>query len=305
MATLLERCIKEDFGLIKTSTRFAKSVTHDSLVYDKQDDKFYWNSAGIFGNLYDYLLMVRNMDVSNIGSFVRLYKEDAPDNSLEEVLATPEEPIQLPDLVQAFYNMGKKVRGYWYEKRGYTDKTIDDFMLGWTGEWFCIPIFENGEFKNFQLRKETPKRISQWYKGTGHLSFNFSILTYTDWVIITESPVDAIMLRQNDLPAVSQNLGAGAWNINWNPKFLSMKSIYIVYDNDEAGNNGAVKVAQNFGYKAKIFNFFGFPQKYDVTDFFKTGASRDDLMKLLLTESVTYDKLQGKENQDVYNRNRC
>jgi hypothetical protein len=294
MTTLLERCIKEDFGLIETPSRFAKSVTHSSLVYDRVKDRFYWNSAGIFGNLYDYLLQVRNMDVNSVGSFVRHYKDKAPESSLEQVLSCAEEPVQLPALVKTFYEKGKNVRDYWYNTRGYTDKTIDDFMLGWTGEWFCIPIFVNGEFKNLQLRRENPKKISQWYRGTGHLPFNFSILNYTDWVVITESPVDAIMLRQNDIPAVSQNLGAGAWNISWNPRFMRLKKLYIVYDNDDAGNSGSLNVAKNFGYKAKIFNFFDFPDKFDVTDYFKAGAQKKDFMDLLLTESVTYDKLQGK-----------
>lgn len=294
MTTLLERCIREDYGLVEVPYRYVKSTQHSSLVYDRVSDRFYWNSMGIFGNLYDYLTLVRNMDSDSVNSFVKHEKLYPSKNSLEEVLSQSAEPVQLPGLVKEFYDNGKNVRGYWYNKRGYTDETIDNFMLGWTGEWFCIPIFVNGLFKNFQLRKDNPKKISQWYRGTGHLPFNFSILKYTDWVVLTESPVDAIMLRQNNIPAVSQNLGAGAWNIQWNPLFLHLKNIYIVYDNDDAGMEGSRKTAQNFGYKARIFNFFGFPPKYDVTDYFKDGGTREEFINSLLTRSVSYDRIPEK-----------
>ena len=49
--------------------------------------------------------------------------------------------------------------------------------------------------------------------------------------------------------------------------FVDQKEIFIVYDNDEAGNNGASSIAKSLGeYRCRIFTFRGYPDKYDVGD---------------------------------------
>lgn len=157
--------------------------------------------------------------------------------------------------------------------------------MGFTGVWYTIPIFENGKFVNFQARKENPKTVKHWYVGVGPHSFNFSILKLTNWIVIAEGPVDAIMLRQNDIPAVSQTGGSGYWNTDWNPLFATKKRIYVVYDNDYAGVIHANKVAYQWGRRAKVYNFEGQLPKYDITDYFKNGGTKDDFMHLLEKES--------------------
>ena len=131
---------------------------------------------------------------------------------------------------------------------------------------------------------EHPKIMKHWYVGIGPHSFNFSILKLTNWVVITEGPVDAIMLRQNDIPAVSQTGGSGFWDRNWNPLFAHKKRIYIVYDNDDAGKFHGNKVACQWG-RAKCYNFEGYPDKYDITDYFKNGGTKDTFISLLEKES--------------------
>jgi hypothetical protein len=295
MKHLLERLIEEDFGICETAGRFSRAVDHDSLVYDRLHNRFYWNSAGISGTAFDYLVGVRHMNASDAKE---LLKDNTVLPEFAPILSGRFNPsrkkvVPLLDLVSVFYENGKKHREYWYEKRGYTDETVNKFKLGYFDGWYCIPIFVDGEFKNFQMRMENPKRIKQWYKHMGILPFNFSILTMTNWVVIAEAIVDAIMLRQNNIPAVSQTSGSGGWNPKWNIHFAKQKRIFVVYDNDSAGMS-ALRVARNWGYKAKIYNFWNFPDKYDITDFFKDGHTKDEFMDLLENESVFYDTLEGR-----------
>lgn len=283
MTSTLEELISEDFTLTNLDKKFAKTLQHDSLVLDREKDIFYWNSKHIIGNAFTYLIKVRGYNKSQAvnrlknssGIFTFGYETDR--NPVEK-------PIQYSPLVEIFYNYGKKFGDYWHDKRGYTDDTIAEFKLGYTGTWYTIPIFEHGEFVNFQARKDNPKVVKHWYKGVGPHSFNFSILKLTDWVVITEGPVDAIMLRQHNIPAVSQTGGSGFWNRDWNPVFARKKRIYVVYDNDETGRYHAKKVANQWG-RAKYYTFDEYPEKYDITNYFKNGGNAVLFLELLEEKS--------------------
>lgn len=275
---LLEEVISRDFTL-KGHGKWLRAVEHDSLVVNTEDQVFFWNSKGIYyGNIKDWFEKVKNRKF-NESAFIEII----PETVVEE----PVEVVQDPALVELFYQAGIKHRDYWHDKRGYTDKTIDRFRLGFSGDFYTIPIFENGTFVNFQCRKDNPKTVKHWYRGVGPHSFNLGILRYYDWVVLTEGPSDAIMLRQHEIPAVSQTSGAGdirmyAQNFH---RFHGIKNIFIVYDNDLAGNTGSQKVQGIFGSRAKIYNMWDFPQAYDITDFFKDGHTRKDFINLLDTNS--------------------
>jgi hypothetical protein len=188
--------------------------------------------------------------------------------------------------VETFYTYGKEHRDYWHNVRGYTTETVERFRLGYTGVWYTIPIFIEGTFRNFQCLRYEPKGRKAWYVGMGALPFNFSILKLTDWVVLTEGPVDAIMLRQNDIPAISQTGGAGTWKNEWLPYFMNTKQIYVTYDNDEAGNAGAERALDNLGTRALAYNFWDYKEGFDATDFFKEGGTKDEFLDLIKGKAV-------------------
>src|SRR5690606_9422114 len=116
----------------------------------------------------------------------------------------------LPKLVEVFWHNGKLEgnRDYWYH-RGFTDQTIDRFQLGWYDGWSTLPIFMDGAFRNFQIRRDIPeKRIKNWYSGVGPLLFNSDILKVSSEVVITEGPTSAIRLVQEGIPCLSHTGGA-------------------------------------------------------------------------------------------------
>lgn len=284
---MLQDLIGQDYTVVDNNTRYMRTEEHDSLVIDKEKQVFYWNSRSIFGNAYTWLIRIKGYTKVEAN---RLLKDtnffSVP---VTQKVEKKEGIVPYVKLVDLFYERGKTHREYWHEKRGYTDKTIDAFKLGYTGEWYTIPIYVLGKFKNFQLRRQEPKkRVAYWYRDGGKHPFNFSILSMTDWVVVTEGPVDAIMLRQNNIPAVSQISGSGYWNDKWNGLLLKLKEIYICYDNDDAGITHSVEVAEKFGVKAKVYNFWDFCHGFDVTDFFIQGNSREDFLNLLKNDSKYY-----------------
>jgi DNA primase len=97
-----------------------------------------------------------------------------------------------------------------------------------------------------------------------------------------EGEFDRLVLEANGFKAVTSTGGARAFRKEWTKEFENIPEVYICFDNDEAGKNGALRVGR-FIQHAKIVEL---PQEVgdggDVTDFFvRLGRSREDFLKLL------------------------
>jgi twinkle protein len=282
--------MSEDFTLVGRG-RYIRTAEHDSLVLDRDEQVFYWNSRELYGKAIDWLIKVRGMGFSEAKKFLgKDYNIETPVVYKDYKDIENKPVVAFSPLVDVFHGNYLNVASpddYWHKVRGYTDETISNFKLGIHKEnIYTIPIFVDGEFANFQCRLAEPKRIWSWYKGIGPVSFNFSILKLTDWVVLTEGPVDAIMLRQWGIPAASQTGAAGYWNGSWINYFKKIRLIYVVYDNDDAGNGGAKNVAENLGlHRTKNYNMWDFEGKFDVTDYFKNGGSKEEFLNLLENKS--------------------
>ena len=254
---------------------YLRTEEHDSLVIDITKDIFYWNSKGIVGDAYVWLTEVEHIPHAEAKMILKEYKVPDHQAYVEIISLIGKEVITYPKLVSIFWENGLDSRDYWY-KRGLTDETINRFQLGFYNDWYTIPIFMNGTFMNFQIRKEEPnKRIKSWYSGVGPLLFNSDLLKVANTIIITESPVDTILLNQVGLPGISHNGGADFWSPTWFKYFIHQKEIYIVYDNDIAGKKGARRVAKALGqYRCKLYNFEGYPERFDMGDWLQDPSNR-------------------------------
>ena len=271
----LEALIESDFGY-KHSGRWGKALEHSSLVVDREKGLWYWNSKGIKGNAFDYLILVRGMARKTAEGLIK------PFYSLPK---EPEEETH-PHLLLVERANKSADRGYWYD-RCLTDKTIDRFLLGNDGEWNLLPIFVDGELYNVQLRRDIPeKQIAKKYKGKRPTLFNSSLLKYTDAVVVTEGTVDSILLNQMGIPSVSHDAGNSYWSPEWSPLFNRIKSVYYVADNDNAGVVAARIMCNSLGLnKVKVLRFSDRKEKYDTRDFFKDGGTVKDFLELLQTKS--------------------
>lgn len=285
MSVLLS-LIEQDYTLTGHG-RYLKTLEHDSLVIDTTRDLFFWNSREINGDAYVWLVKIKGMSPMEARRKLRELK--TIDNRVYVSVDTPsgEEIVVYPKLVQVFWENGKRHRDYWYA-RGISDQTVDRFQLGYSEGWYTIPFFIDNSFVNFQMRRDSPeKRVKSWYRGLGPMLWNRDLLKTSSSVIITESPTDAILLRQHGYPAVSHNAGAGFWISSWNKYFIDQKNIYIIYDNDEAGRLGASTVAEALGvYRCKIYTFDGYEEKYDLGMWFLDNiGSERKLGELITTEA--------------------
>lgn len=287
--TILHDLIEEDYGL-EGRGKWFHSQEHDSLVYNAEDDYFFWNSQNIKGNALDYLVQVRGMKKDEARFFLKNFF-----GAFKEFQSSQQESVPYEKLIDRFWVNGFDHRDYWY-KRNLSDETIDRRNLGYYDGWFTVPFFENGDFVDFQLRRDEPqKTIARWYRNGRALPlYNEGILPFiTDKVYITEGTVDAILLNQEGFPCVSPN-GTNTWQESWFSKFSKINEVIYIADYDKAGYNGARLVANSLGmYKVKIILFDGMYEKYDTVNFFQDGGTKETLLEWISNHSYYLFELEN------------
>jgi KaiC/GvpD/RAD55 family RecA-like ATPase len=138
-----------------------------------------------------------------------------------------------------------KIRDYLINTRKLKRETLEYFKIGWSGTSITIPLIENGRVVNIRYRKspfdnnpDIPKMLST--RGGKMVLFNIDCLKNTDnKVVITEGEFDAMSLIQEGWDRViSISCGASTFKDEWVEILKKEKSIYLCYDNDQAGQKG-------------------------------------------------------------------
>lgn len=179
------------------------------------------------------------------------------------------------------------------EDRGLTAETIRHFKLGWA-DGRVVPHLENRGFSRdeitaaglltkkgyefFQNVVTIPyyqsgtcvgirqKDLGGKYKqpaGWRQRLFNPDALKPTpNEVVVTEGEFDCMIARQLGYAAVGVP-GATQWQESWNTNFDGVKRIWVVFDNDDGGRNGAEKIQESLGPRVKVANIPAAPGALD------------------------------------------
>lgn len=146
----------------------------------------------------------------------------------------------------------------------------------------------------FEVVRFSPKGFAQRRPdGNGGWSWNLNrvrrvlyhlpeILT-AKVVFVTEGEKDADRLRDLDLIATTCPGGAGQWRDAYS-QALAGKQVAILPDNDEPGEQHALRVARSLVAVAqglKVLRLSGLPAKGDVSDWLDGGHTREELLELL------------------------
>lgn len=195
----------------------------------------------------------------------------------------------------------------YFHWRGLTDATIDRFGLGFGvapgggPARFTIPVMEQGRLTNVRYRRDdrcpecgscwtdepppeadlftclecghewvTPDPRGKYFGIAGHNGaglFNRDTLPGVRWAILCEGEFDAILLCQFGYTAVSSTGGCKSFPPAWRRFFLGLSMLYVVYDQDNGGVEGAALVARIIP-KARIVRL-PTAHKGDLTNFFR------------------------------------
>lgn len=285
--SILEQLVEEDFGITgNPQSRWAKAGEHDSLVVDRDRDIFFWNSREIYGNVVDYLVKVRGMSLEYAKRYSKNFEQGKSAFTTRFDSNSNGKVQTSPALARLFWESGKENRGYWYN-RTLKDKTIDRFLLGNYNGWFTLPIFDGAELINIQLRRDEPeKKIRAWYKHRPATILNKALIKHNSTIYFTEGTVDAILLCQYGLPAITKSFGGHVWKDEWLPLFMHVKEIFYIADNDKPGIEIAKKIAKKLGeLKVKIYVFSDKEEKFDSVDFFREGGCVEEFLERVHNES--------------------
>lgn len=131
----------------------------------------------------------------------------------------------------------------------------------------------------FPERDDRPK-----YKtcsGRDTRLFNTDALWNSEEVIATEGEFDAMILDQLGYPNVVGFPGAKSYQQNWNTYFAPLRRLWLVFDRDKAGEEGAEKVVKEIGPKVRRIHLSPIGFKTDPTAWVAKGNTAEDFKELL------------------------
>lgn len=187
----------------------------------------------------------------------------------------------------------KYLMDYLTNERWLEEKTLLNFRIWVDSGKITIPIIDKDDVVVNVRRRRNPKDLDEdsprYYAESGCKSgmFNAKCLANNPLeVYITEWEFDAMQLWQRGITNVlSVTLGAGYFPQEWVDQLKDVKKIYLCYDNDDAGKEGAKKTAEILGKdRVKIIDIPKQPwdKKVDLSDFFvKLKKTRADFMELV------------------------
>ena len=215
----------------------------------------------------------------------------------------------------------KDGRGYYKYLRDNFD-TVVKGRLPWTPEGIKKGVVgydvDTMRFTSTQL-SETGKPLNiKWGKGPGgqspynveghgrnrlyplHLISDFT----DDWIILAEGEKDTVTLLSHGYQAITGTAGAGSVPLDLS-SLSKFKSVIIIYDADEAGSKGSVKMADAILQSCPRVEVLiaswpkGKPPGYDITDFFQKGKLSSEFDVLMLSDLTPY---APPENSNIAER---
>jgi hypothetical protein len=200
---------------------------------------------------------------------------------------------------------------YLTKKRGLTFEVIKRRKLGHDGQRFVIPIYNKfGVCVN--VRRYMPgatggDKMMNFSKGYGGARLYPLEALDRKVVFIQEGEFDSLLQESMGFHALTNTSGAGTWKVAWNELFKD-KVVYIWYDKDKAGDEGAQKVAENLVYVAKqvfiINSLLPMPEGTgdDATDWYMKYTRTADDLKEILKEAKPYEAVEDSGSKEHVHR---
>jgi len=207
---------------------------------------------------------------------------------------------------QLFEPAGARALAY-LQKRGLTDKTIKTFRLGFSGGFsqgdlyiphgITIPAFANGVLWYLKIRTNGKPKYKLVTGSKPAAIFNADNLATARECLIVEGEINAMIGHQtiNDVIAVASMGSAGNRPelVAWGPYFINKTIIFALYDDDDAGQAGALALYKQLGERVKMVtlpNGAG-----DLNDYYTAGGDVWEWIKPYLTFWEPATHIAGKE----------
>lgn len=166
------------------------------------------------------------------------------------------------------------------------------FALGWDGTGVTIPIEDWVKRRNLLSYDPISGESSYGdHKMDWPVRGQDPMPPFPSWNdmaeanLIVEGEFDAMCAVAHGFMAVSGTGGAGTWKDEWSDATKGQPFV-ILYDHDEAGRKGSIKVAESLlgrgASSVKIARWpIDAPESFDVTEHFRYGGTVDELQQII------------------------
>jgi hypothetical protein len=175
------------------------------------------------------------------------------------------------------------------QKLNINSNTTTNLRLGFEGEGVSFPVFVYDQLMDVRKYRpgQKPKVISRAGVEAGYLIPDVALIKDLDTIYLCAGEKDMAIARSKGLDAFTITGGEMAIPENFGYAFRG-KQVYILYDNDQAGKDGALKLGLFLHNQGAIpYAVFGHHEVCvekgeDIWDFFvKYGKKYDDLIEII------------------------
>lgn len=274
-----------------------KAFCHDdrteSMSINLMSGKWFCHACNFGGDTIEFYMKYREL-VDN----ERIQFEEAKDlaeslengEEIDETIIKLEERFINEELIASKHRVlmeeepGIQYLKFLHEERGFTDTTIERFQLTWDADRIGIPIRDiNNHIVNvrrYSQHESGAKKMVSYKVGYGQARlFPIQNLRVNQPIMLNEGEMDCMLANQLGYNSVTVTGGAGTWSETFTEK-LRGKVVWICYDVDKAGVNGAIRIAnilQGITSETKIIRL----PIYDIDN----GDFTDYIMKLNHTKN--------------------
>lgn len=199
------------------------------------------------GDLLDLWMAVRQLTLPEAMKEAQAYlgiRDTMPANQPVRTFTVPAKPkTAAPSTV-----------AQWLQGRGISAATLEAFKVREVTRggqpWALFPYLRDGVYVNGKYRNPAEKKGMQQEKDAEPCLFGWHLIAPNcRQVAICEGEIDAMTLHQVGIAALSVNAGAGnhQWiESDW-ARLEQFSDILVCFDNDDAGDKGAVEVMRRLG----------------------------------------------------------
>lgn len=259
-------------------------------------DGYLCYGCGKTGDLFTWLAYTHNLDLKRDFPQIVKLAEGNTWGGKPTPKKVQEENHLAPGLALRFHKLLRHKRSY-FKRRGFSDKTIDTELLGWTGNRFSIPTWEREPQKSkllgmtMRIDPATESHMKQngqgYSKMIGFKDHNSPTLFLQrclqpgKGVVIFFGVLDALLASQEGVLAVSPTAGAGGFQPSFVDEFFNgIDEVTVVPDRGE--EELGMRVVKFFGSRARLMSFPEMPDNgKDFTDFILSGYTAQDFFELL------------------------
>lgn len=206
--------------------------------------------------------------------------------------------------------MGGSNLEYLLNERCLTIDAIERFQIGWNGERYTIPIYdEKYNLVNIRLYTRMPvdgrQKVINYRDENGYTYGRVrlygieNIAQEVPYVVVAEGELDRICCEAHGIPAVTSTAGAGSWERSWTALFKNVGKVYSCYDNDTAGVNAGAKLLRRLSGITEVAILQwpdGFKNKGDITDWFCENPN-GNFLKFIQDNSNTATLVSDEDDE--------